>query len=51
MAKDGLESITQVPVDFVKDGSAFIQKCTKPDKKGMTRPLPCSSSFKDETNH
>ncbi len=34
MAGDGLEKFTEVPVEFFKDGSAFVQKCTKPDKKG-----------------
>ncbi|ODQ57669.1 hypothetical protein WICANDRAFT_35505 [Wickerhamomyces anomalus NRRL Y-366-8] len=33
MAGDGLEKFTEVPVEFFKDGSAFVQKCTKPDKK------------------
>lgn len=33
MAAEGLEKITEVPVEFFKDGSAFVSKCTKPDKK------------------
>lgn len=35
MAAEGLEKLTEVPAEFFKDGSAFIRKCTKPDKKGM----------------
>ncbi|CAH2350515.1 hypothetical protein CLIB1423_01S11848 [[Candida] railenensis] len=34
MAAEGLEKITEVPVEFFKDGSAFIKKCQKPDQKG-----------------
>ncbi|CCH46227.1 hypothetical protein BN7_5818 [Wickerhamomyces ciferrii] len=33
MAGDGLEKFTEVPIEFFKDGTAFVQKCTKPDKK------------------
>ncbi|ODQ78648.1 hypothetical protein BABINDRAFT_64255 [Babjeviella inositovora NRRL Y-12698] len=33
MAAEGLEKITEVPTEFIRDGSAFIKKCTKPDKK------------------
>lgn len=32
---EGLEKITEVPVEFFKDGSAFVRKCTKPNKTGM----------------
>lgn len=35
MASEGLEKLTEVPLEFFKDGSAFIKKCQKPDKKGM----------------
>lgn len=35
MAAEGLEKITEVPVEFFKDGSAFVKKCQKPTKKGM----------------
>lgn len=35
MAAEGLEKITEIPVEFFKDGSAFVKKCKKPDKKGM----------------
>lgn len=35
MAAEGLEKITEVPVEFFKDGTAFIRKCHKPDRKGM----------------
>lgn len=31
---EGLEKITEVPVEFFKDGSAFVRKCQKPTKKG-----------------
>jgi hypothetical protein len=34
MAAEGLEKITEVPLEFFKDGSAFIKKCQKPDQKG-----------------
>lgn len=34
MAAEGLEKITEVPVEFFKDGSAFIKKCQKPNQKG-----------------
>ncbi|GMM36789.1 translocon subunit [Saccharomycopsis crataegensis] len=30
---DGFEKALEVPVDFVKDGSAFVRKCTKPSQK------------------
>ncbi|CUM48200.1 uncharacterized protein AC631_02387 [Debaryomyces fabryi] len=33
MASEGLEKLTEVPLEFFKDGSAFIKKCQKPDKK------------------
>ncbi|KAK6205577.1 uncharacterized protein RJT21DRAFT_118080 [Scheffersomyces amazonensis] len=33
MASEGLEKFTEVPVEFFKDGSAFVKKCTKPDSK------------------
>ncbi|ONH66131.1 Protein transport protein SSS1 [Cyberlindnera fabianii] len=33
MASEGLEKITEVPVEFFKDGAAFVKKCTKPDQK------------------
>lgn len=32
---DGIEKITEVPVEFFKDGTAFVKRCQKPDKKGM----------------
>lgn len=32
---EGLEKITEVPVEFFKDGSAFVRKCQKPNKTGM----------------
>ncbi|GMM31208.1 translocon subunit [Martiniozyma asiatica (nom. inval.)] len=28
-----IEKITETPVEFVKDGVRFVQKCTKPSKK------------------
>lgn len=34
MAAEGLEKFTEVPVEFFKDGSAFVKKCQKPTKKG-----------------
>ncbi|KAI5961582.1 uncharacterized protein KGF55_003899 [Candida pseudojiufengensis] len=33
MASEGIEKITEVPVEFFKDGSAFVKKCQKPDQK------------------
>lgn len=30
---EGLEKFTEVPAEFFKDGSAFVKKCQKPDKK------------------
>ncbi|KAI5952915.1 hypothetical protein KGF54_003782 [Candida jiufengensis] len=33
MAAEGIEKITEVPVEFFKDGSAFVKKCQKPDQK------------------
>ncbi|CAK7902342.1 protein transport protein Sss1p [[Candida] anglica] len=33
MAAEGLEKFTEVPVEFFKDGSAFVKKCQKPTKK------------------
>lgn len=34
MAQDGFEKTIEVPVDFVKEGAAFVKKCTKPTQKG-----------------
>lgn len=34
MANDGLEKITEVPYEFVKEGQTFIQRCKKPDANG-----------------
>lgn len=28
-----IEKLTETPVDFVKDGVRFVQKCTKPSRK------------------
>jgi protein transport protein SEC61 subunit gamma and related proteins len=36
---EGLEKFTEVPVEFFKDGSAFVRKCQRPDKKGMYIPV------------
>uniref|UniRef100_A0A060T5J7 ARAD1B04928p n=1 Tax=Blastobotrys adeninivorans TaxID=409370 RepID=A0A060T5J7_BLAAD len=33
MAQDGLEKITEIPVEFIKEGTNFINRCTKPDQK------------------
>lgn len=33
MAAEGLEKLTEVPVEFFKDGSAFVKKCQKPNEK------------------
>lgn len=33
MAAEGLEKLTEVSVEFFKDGSAFVKKCQKPDEK------------------
>lgn len=35
MAAEGFEKFTEVPLEFFKDGSAFVRKCQKPDRKGM----------------
>lgn len=35
MAAEGFEKLAEVPAEFFKDGTAFIKKCQKPDKKGM----------------
>lgn len=37
MASDGFEKVVEVPVEFVKDGSAFVRKCAKPTQKGMSK--------------
>ncbi|SCU90473.1 LADA_0F04324g1_1 [Lachancea dasiensis] len=39
MAKSGnqIEKLAEAPVEFVKDGSAFIQKCKKPNSKDFTK--------------
>lgn len=34
MANDGLEKITEIPVEFLKEGTTFLNKCTKPDGPG-----------------
>ncbi|KAF5212429.1 putative translocon subunit [Clavispora lusitaniae] len=34
---EGLEKITEVPVEFFKDGSAFVRKCQKPNKTEYMR--------------
>jgi protein transport protein SEC61 subunit gamma and related proteins len=31
---DGLEKITDIPTEFIKEGTTFINRCTKPDQKG-----------------
>lgn len=36
MANDnGLEKISEVPLEFIKEGTTFINRCTKPDAPGM----------------
>lgn len=30
-----MEKVTEYPVEFIKEGTQFVQKCTKPTKKGM----------------
>ncbi|KAK8185080.1 hypothetical protein HDK77DRAFT_380630 [Phyllosticta capitalensis] len=30
---DQLKEIADVPKDFIKDGTLFINRCTKPDKR------------------
>lgn len=32
-----MDSITSIPTTFINDGSAFINKCTKPDKKEFVK--------------
>ncbi|VVT54069.1 uncharacterized protein SAPINGB_P003891 [Magnusiomyces paraingens] len=31
MANDGLEKISEIPLEFIKEGNTFINRCTKPD--------------------
>ncbi|KAF5101655.1 hypothetical protein D0Z00_000729 [Geotrichum galactomycetum] len=31
MAGDGLEKVTEIPVEFIKEGTTFLNRCTKPD--------------------
>lgn len=31
---DGLEKISELPVEFIKEGTTFINRCTKPDAAG-----------------
>ncbi|KAI3402832.2 hypothetical protein KGF56_004293 [Candida oxycetoniae] len=33
MAAEGIEKLTEVPLEFFKDGNAFIRKCQKPDQR------------------
>ena len=33
MAAEGLEKLTEVPVEFFKDGSAFVKKCQNQMKR------------------
>lgn len=42
---EGLEKFTEVPVEFFKDGSAFVRKCQRPDKKGMYIPVVWTGDF------
>lgn len=38
---DQVQEILDLPRDFVKEGSLFINRCTKPDGKEFVRlPLP-----------
>ncbi|GBL50064.1 Sec61p translocation complex subunit [Candidozyma auris] len=30
---EGIEKLAEVPVEFFKDGSAFVRKCQKPTQK------------------
>lgn len=32
---EGFEKFTEVPAEFLKDGTAFVKRCQKPDRKGM----------------
>jgi hypothetical protein len=36
MAGDGLEKVTEIPVEFIKEGTTFLNRCTKPDSSGMS---------------
>lgn len=36
MAGDGLEKVTEIPVEFIKEGTTFLNRCTKPDCSGMS---------------
>lgn len=35
---DQVQEILDLPRDFVKEGSLFINRCTKPDGKEFVRP-------------
>ena len=40
MANDGFEKISEIPLDFIKEGNTFINRCTKPDAAGMIKESP-----------
>ena len=39
---DQLKQLLDVPRDFIKDGAFFLNRCTKPSRKGMS-PLSITS--------
>ncbi|ODV94426.1 hypothetical protein PACTADRAFT_51263 [Pachysolen tannophilus NRRL Y-2460] len=36
---EGMEKLTEVPTEFIREGTAFINKCTKPDQKEYLRVI------------
>lgn len=34
MAGEGFEKISEIPVEFIKEGTTFLNRCTKPDASG-----------------
>jgi len=37
---DQVKQLLDVPRDFFKDGAFFLNRCTKPNKRGTPSPLP-----------
>jgi len=40
---DQVKQLLDVPRDFVKDGAFFLNRCTKPNRKGNTPQSPRSA--------
>lgn len=41
---DRIRELVEVPVDFFKEGTQFLNRCTKPNRKGVLCCLRQSSS-------